>query len=550
VPENAYFTLENDQLLFRTTVLLKAACSLRRLFLGCLSIAMSFWLLSSTAKAESPRQDSLRTAAQGYNTDTTALRSLLKLAQSYFGSNLDSALVIGERAGSAAKAGGWDEFVAQSENTMGIARLFQGKNRESLVHFEAVLKIREAQGNPRLIAKALNNVALSHQELGNPMLALDCHIRSLKLKEELGDSASIRITYNNIGLIYEQLTDFDMARSYYRKALGFFPIQQDSMAHATNCFNIGVTYFSEMKNDSAADWFSQSLPLVQKMGDLRMIGLHQLHFGVIAQRKGDYEGARTRIEEALKIFRGIGKLDQVAASLAYLGMNYLDTGDPKRAFSLCEEGLQFAREAENPSREVDCLDCLHRSSAALSRPADAYRYSIAYHHLQDSMSRFDIHQQIVRKDLEYSFKKEQLADSMETARTNEFVRMTYENKIKRQGILTISLVVVGGLLLGLVLLFYSILRNRKRQGFILEERVKARTAQLEQQRDRLAEYAFINAHLIRQPLTQVMGLIAIVKSAESEEERTKYLELLEQASQKLDNVIHEIRDVVESDRLS
>lgn len=515
-----------------------------------MGIAVSFWLLSSFAFAETPRQDSLRTASQGYPTDTTALKSLLKLAKSYFGSNLDSAVVIGGRAREAAEANGWEEFIAQAENTMGIAQLFQGKNRESLVHFEAVLKIREKQGDPGLIAKALNNVALSQQELGNPMLALDCHIRSLKLKEELGDSASIRITYNNIGLIYEQLTDYAMARRYYHQALDFQPMQQDSMAHATNLFNIGVTYFSEMKNDSAAYWFHRSMPLVKKMGDLRMIGLHQLHFGVIAQRKGDYARARLRIQEALEIFRGIGKLDQMAASLSYLGMNYLDTGDPERAFSLCEEGLKFAREAENVGKEIDCLECLHRSSAALSRTADAYRFSLDYHKLRDSINQFEIHQQIIRKDLEYSFKKEQLADSMEAARTGDLVRVSYENKIKRQEILTISLVVVGILLLGLVVLFYANMRNRKRQGAILEERVRARTAELEQQRDRLAEYAFINAHLLRQPLTQVMGLITIIQSAKSEEERDRYLILLEKASQKLDGVIHEIRDVVETDRVS
>lgn len=549
MPQNTYFAVQNDQFLFRTIENCESPCSSKRWFLAFISVAVSFLLVSAPAKAENPRQDSLRQASHNFSSDTMAVKSLIKLAQSYFGSNLDSAVAIGGRARVASEAAGWEEFVAQSDNTMGIARLFQGKNRESLTHFEAVLKIREKQGDPRMIAKALNNVALSHQELGNPELALDCHIRSLKLKEELGDSASIRITYNNIGLIYEQMTDYGMARSYYIKALGFQPIQQDSMAHVTNLFNIGVTYISEMKNDSAAEYFMRSMPLAKKMGDLRMIGLHQLNFGVIAQRKGDYKGARLRIQKALDIFRGIGKLDQVAAALSYLGINYLDTGDPAKAFSLCEEGLQFAREAENTGKEIDCLDCLHRSSAALSRTAEAYRFSQEYHKLRDSLNQSDIHMQIVRKDLEYSFKKEQLADSMETARTNDLVRISFENKIKRQEILTISLIVLGGLLLGLVVLFYANWRNRRRQGIVLEERVRARTAELELQRDQLAEYAFINAHLLRQPLTQVMGLITIIQAAETEEERRGYLKLLEQASQKLDGVIHEIRDVVESDRV-
>lgn len=45
----------------------------------------------------------------------------------------------------------------------------------------------------------------------------------------------------------------------------------------------------------------------------------------------------------------------------------------------------------------------------------------------------------------------------------------------------------------------------------LEERVKERTNSLEQQNKHLAEYAFINSHLLRGPLARVMGLINIME---------------------------------------
>ncbi|MEM0999407.1 MAG: tetratricopeptide repeat protein [Bacteroidota bacterium] len=516
-------------------------------------IALGKWLLLGLLLlpivlfAETPRQDSLRAAIAAPRADTLELDALVQLARSYFATNLDSAFCIGQRARVAAARQENPEYFAEGENAMGIARLFQGRNREALGHFEKVLQIREGLREKKMIAAAANNIALAHQELGNSSEAIDYHLRSLRIKEELGDTARIRISYNNIGLIYEQLKDYATARFYYGSALKMIPRESDTIGYLTCIYNLGVTHLEEGNNDSALFFLRQSLPLAEKVGDKRMLGLHYMLYGVVDQRNGQYRSAGKRIQRGLDLFREIGKEDQMAAALAHLGDNCLALQRPGRARELCQEGLVYARRSESLEKEANCLECLHRSYAGLGQSGKAYAAAREFMQLRDSIGSENTLKQIMRKDLEYSFQKQALADSMQSARSSTLLRMKYENELQRQEAVTLYLIVIGALLLGLAILFYVNNRNRQRLNLILEERVRTRTQELEKQNERLAEYAYMNAHLLRQPLTQILGLISLIYLAKSPQEREEYLKLLRHSAERLDQVVHEIRDVVEEE---
>lgn len=498
------------------------------------------------AQLRAVNQDSLRTLTIEHPADTVGAEALVLLSRSYFLTDLDSSMAIGERAKNLSTLLKNKELLAQSENAMGIARLYQGNNPKSLIHFQEVLRIREIQGIPELIAKANNNVAIAHQEMGNFSLALDCHIRSLKIKEELGDSASIRVSNVNIGLIYHQLKDYPSARRYYSKTLNMLPLEKDSVGYATNVYNIGSTYFNEERDDSARYWFDMSFPIVQALGDQRMIGLHFLNYGQMDQREGLYNQSEQGIALSLDIFQTLGKRDQIVVAWNALGTNYLLKGNPEQAEAYCSKGLALATELDDLAKEATCLECLHQAYSDLGRPGDAYSALVQLSGLRDSLSSEDVHMQIVRKDLANDFQKQHLADSLQAARNNALLAVEYENEQDRLFSFTLYLTIIGGLLLGVVLLLVFILRNKAKQGRVLEERVARRTEALEKQKDQLAEYAFINAHLMRQPLAQIMGLIPLIQLAEDEDERVQYLNYLQQSSQKLDDVIHEVRDIVEN----
>ncbi|MEO7989559.1 MAG: histidine kinase dimerization/phospho-acceptor domain-containing protein [Chryseolinea sp.] len=80
----------------------------------------------------------------------------------------------------------------------------------------------------------------------------------------------------------------------------------------------------------------------------------------------------------------------------------------------------------------------------------------------------------------------------------------------------------------------------------LEDRVYERTEQLEHQNKQLAEYAFINSHLLRAPLASILGITNLLSKTKLTDEQKEYLEHLNSASIQLDVVIGKINKALDS----
>lgn len=79
----------------------------------------------------------------------------------------------------------------------------------------------------------------------------------------------------------------------------------------------------------------------------------------------------------------------------------------------------------------------------------------------------------------------------------------------------------------------------------LEERVIERTHELEEQNRQLSEYAFINSHLLRAPLSSILGLINILHASELSSRERELVRHLHESGIKLDHIIHKISDTLE-----
>lgn len=78
----------------------------------------------------------------------------------------------------------------------------------------------------------------------------------------------------------------------------------------------------------------------------------------------------------------------------------------------------------------------------------------------------------------------------------------------------------------------------------LEARVYERTKALEYQNRQLAEYAYINSHLVRGPLARIIGLTNLISRTPKTAEQQELIENLNQASAELDSVIFSINNAL------
>jgi hypothetical protein len=80
----------------------------------------------------------------------------------------------------------------------------------------------------------------------------------------------------------------------------------------------------------------------------------------------------------------------------------------------------------------------------------------------------------------------------------------------------------------------------------LEERVHERTIELEAKNRGLTEYAFINSHLLRGPLSRILGLLHLLQISEVSPKEREIVRHLCSASKELDEVVARINKAIDS----
>lgn len=78
----------------------------------------------------------------------------------------------------------------------------------------------------------------------------------------------------------------------------------------------------------------------------------------------------------------------------------------------------------------------------------------------------------------------------------------------------------------------------------LEKRVRKRTKNLEEKNKQLAEYAYINSHLLRGPLCSILGLVNLLES-NSENDQKKIVLHMKKSSEELHSVVNKITQAIE-----
>lgn len=78
----------------------------------------------------------------------------------------------------------------------------------------------------------------------------------------------------------------------------------------------------------------------------------------------------------------------------------------------------------------------------------------------------------------------------------------------------------------------------------LESIVRDRIAEIEKKNRDLSEYAFINAHLVRGPLSRVIGITSLILRETTDETRKKEIQAISYLAGDIDKVVRKISEVV------
>jgi signal transduction histidine kinase len=74
----------------------------------------------------------------------------------------------------------------------------------------------------------------------------------------------------------------------------------------------------------------------------------------------------------------------------------------------------------------------------------------------------------------------------------------------------------------------------------LEAKVEKRTKLLKEQNEKLREYAFINSHVLRAPVSRILGLVNLLIKADMPSTDKEIIYHLEESSKELDTIIRNL----------
>ncbi len=400
----------------------------------------------------------------GFNTHSSLksrIKALHSAAEIMTNSNPDSSYILLDSAFSLLSKSSSKEFRQTNHLIRAKTLLIQGVYPKALDYAQKSLKLSENLNNKQLISDCYSVIGEIYERQENNKKAAEYHKKGLHLNRELGDSVRISTSLSLLGNIYGATSRFNEALHCYRESLSFIDVKKNPEQAGIAYGNIGYVNYEQGLNalkekKDASNYFAQAL---------------------IAS------------EQAKSLFQSIrNRRFQIIAELN-IGLVYNELKDYNTAKKWCASAYNTATELKVPPLERDACDCLYKSNKALGKHSEALTYFEIYKNLSDSIENIDNERSMVEKELNFTYEKEQLADSLKYAQKE----IVADSQIQKQ---QIGLISSAGILLLIIVLMVVVVRGKKRSDELLLNILPYETAQELKQKGRAETKNFENVTVL------------------------------------------------------
>lgn len=469
--------------------------------------------------------------------------------------------------------------------------------------FEARV-ISEKIHYPLGLAQAYRLLGNSFWAQANQTAALENFLHGLQIADSIRSPQVQADLLGNLGMVYNEISDYQTALRYYKASLVKQVELKNKLREAIMRLNVGNGFYRLKQYDSSLFYYRQSSALLQQQKNVRtIVDLLTIGIGEVYAGMGQYTTALDYFSKAKKScdttrhHRGMVHVRMAIAKVM------IDQKQFARAERELLECLSLAQEVNMKAYVRDSYELLSKVAEAqgdLPKYIDFFKRFIAS---KDSIQNTAQTSKITSLQLDYEMKTKQL--EVDALRKND--QLKQEEIVLKNWLLisAIGCIFLGGLIfinvsrhhrhqkkLNIELAARNEKINRQRMEIMkqrdevlalneeiraqqdevvmqrdelevknknieelhkklmevnqgLEKMVEDRTAALTEQNKRLEEYAFINAHKLRSPVANVLGLINLLESSKSQEERTQIQAHLQKSAAELDEVIRSISSKIQ-----
>ena len=127
--------------------------------------------------------DSVNELVQTDIADSIKVMALNKLGWAYKRHNLDSAVIMSQRALEVAKNGNWQRGVGRSYHQLGVFHKNLGNYQTSLSYYDKALEVWDRTGDRNGLAITLGNKGIAFRLLGDYSTALSYYQHQLRMSQ-------------------------------------------------------------------------------------------------------------------------------------------------------------------------------------------------------------------------------------------------------------------------------------------------------------------------------------------------------------------------------
>lgn len=397
---------------------------------------------------------------------------------------------------------------------LGYNNRISGLYKEAFDHYNLCLEVSYNLKDSMTISKALLNIGIIHNNIGNNDLARDYYEKSITIDKALGNKGLMVYGYNNVAYIDQQNKNYKKAEENYQK---------------------GYDLAEELN-----------------MSDLKTTIL--INLGTLHREMDEPEKARVYFDQGYK--SAVANSHDLDMALAFVNIESIDKNSRKNANTIkkIEEALSLAQEKGDATLERESLSLLTSVHYNNQNHKKAYDYLTRLNTLNESLSQNELKKEIemaqYRADLEIVEKEKEMKKEQ-----NEVILK--ESLLHSQNIRKLLLISIIALSLLLALLFFNFskvikamkdIELKNRQLLETEKSLAKNNKDLKKYIDlniQLEQFAHIASHDIKSPLRTIGSFVGLLKKSSKDKldtKETEYLDLIETGAVRLNVLIDDLLD--------
>lgn len=422
----------------------------------------------------------------------------------------------------------------------------------ALAAYEHLVNLGESTEDIQLVSFANNKIGLIWFKRGNLKKSTEYYFKAL------GNLPTIKSNFellcdinNNIGSNFNQQRDFKRALEYYSSSDIYCENCTNESLYAEVLNNHGVVLKNLENYDEALKKLERALVINQSKNYDQQELDNLYNIGTVYLELNKYDVANGYFFSVLEIHEKRKNYHEVANTLLNLGDSFFRQKKYDEAENMLTNCIYYSKITGSPFQKQKALELLYQIKVQKHQFKEALEYYTKFNSLEDSLFLLGQYTDLV--ELEAKYKLAEKERSLQRSK-NQILEHEYMNNFYLIA-LAFSIILIAFLFwiyamkkrneAKLLVLNKKIdERNDQIQGINnnLEKMIQKRTSVIREQNSRLREFAFINSHNIRRPLSSVMGLLNLIEDEKEPEKIKELVQLTLKTAEEMDEIIKDINE--------